>query len=223
MTFENIFSKKRVKTKEKVKIIVDDREKNSSVSSILIREGFELDFQRLEVGDYLVRDLIIERKTLADLQSSVINKRLLRQLQSLKKYEKRALIIENHEEDLRIISENAFRGLVLSILYEHQTPVIFTKDAEDSALYIKVLALKKGKGKSSLKHSRILPTDKDQLKFILEGFPGIGPVTAEKILTRVNTLREVFSLSKEQFIEMLGKKGERVHYYLNLEYSSLGS
>ena len=38
---------------------------------------------------------------------------------------------------------------------------------------------------------------------------------------KINTLKEIFSLSKEQLIEILGKKGEKVHYLINLEYSSL--
>ena len=95
----DIFSKKEKKlksleSKEKIKIIIDYREKNSLVASYLIKENFNIEFKELKIGDYIVKDTIIERKTIPDFISSIINGRLLKQLEDLKQYENKLLIIE---------------------------------------------------------------------------------------------------------------------------------
>jgi len=83
MIFYNIFSKKQLKSKnekEKRKIIIDNRERNSLVASELLSLGFEIEFKQLPVADYIVNGIAIERKTLSDFKSSIINKRIIRQL-----------------------------------------------------------------------------------------------------------------------------------------------
>ena len=81
--FFDIFSKKKVKEKPKLKIIVDYREKNSLVSSVLVNLGIEVEFQNLKVGDYIVNGVAVERKTVSDFIGSMINKRLSNQLEEL--------------------------------------------------------------------------------------------------------------------------------------------
>ena len=61
--------------KPEVKIIIDTREKQSLVASYLIEKGAKIEFEKLDIGDYLIQDTIIERKTFQDLLSSVIDKR----------------------------------------------------------------------------------------------------------------------------------------------------
>ena len=75
--FYNIFSTEKSKTKKekpKEKLIVDYREKNSLVASELINLGFEIEFKELKVADYIVKGVAIERKTISDFISSMINK-----------------------------------------------------------------------------------------------------------------------------------------------------
>ena len=62
----------------------------------LISLGIGIDFQTLKVADYLVKGVAIERKTVSDFISSMINKRLLRQLEELQQYPKKILIIGIH-------------------------------------------------------------------------------------------------------------------------------
>ncbi|MBU3923702.1 MAG: RNA helicase, partial [Nanoarchaeota archaeon] len=97
---ENIFSKKKTTSSEikcpnpKVPIIVDTREKQSLIAANLIQQKANIEYEQLEIGDYLIADTIIERKTYSDLISSALNKRLFSQMQEIKKYLKYALIIE---------------------------------------------------------------------------------------------------------------------------------
>ena len=65
MTFLNPFSKKTKKEKRET-IIIDHREKNSLVVSELIGLGFSIEYKQLPVADYIIGDVAIERKTLAD-------------------------------------------------------------------------------------------------------------------------------------------------------------
>ena len=87
--FENIFSRKHPVIKEPPKIvgkiIADYREKNSLVPANLIKLGFEVEFRELKVADFIVKDTAIERKTVKDFISSMINKRLLKQLEEIQK------------------------------------------------------------------------------------------------------------------------------------------
>ena len=98
----NIFSKTIPKIKKEIlpkeKIIVDYREKNSLVASELRRLGLNVEFKELKVADYIVKDIAIERKTVSDFIGSMINKRLLNQLEELQQYENKLLIIEGIDE-----------------------------------------------------------------------------------------------------------------------------
>ncbi|MBU2615550.1 MAG: Hef nuclease, partial [Nanoarchaeota archaeon] len=82
----DIFSKEKIKEGEKLKVVVDYREKNSLVISELVSLGFDVKLTPLKVADYLVKDVAIERKTVPDFISSMINKRLANQLEELNQY-----------------------------------------------------------------------------------------------------------------------------------------
>ena len=141
MNFYNIFSKEKNKEekKEKVKIIIDNREKNSLVPSELIALNFNIQFEQLTLGDYIVNNHIIERKTLNDLQSSIINKRIFSQLQDLQQTNS-LLIIEKGQNNTQIIHPNALKGFLLSLSTDYKVPFIFSEDEKDTALYISILA-----------------------------------------------------------------------------------
>src|SRR3989344_8596590 len=181
MPFLDIFSRKKTLEEEKIKIIVDIREKNSLIPSELIANGLEVEFRHLEVGDYIVKNVIIERKTISDFLSSMINKRLFEQLESIKNIQKKILIIEGIEEqelyyEKSGINENAIRGFILTILLTYNIPIIFTKNYEDSAKFIKVLAKKQENEKEFGINAKRKSRDvNEQIQFIIEGFPGIGP------------------------------------------------
>lgn len=212
----NIFSKSRKeKTEEKPKIIMDYREKNSLVYSELINLGIEVEIKELKVADYLVKDVAIERKTISDFISSMINKRLSNQLEGMQQYKNRLLLIEgidehelySHEIPEKGIHPNAIRGFLLSIIFEYKTPIIFTKDSEDTAKFISVLA-KREKKEASLNVSKKNLDKKERMQFILEGFPRIGPKTAKKLLSHFKTLKEIFEAPVEELKDIIGIKAE---------------
>ena len=212
--FEDIFSKKKIKIKEKMntKILIDYREKNSLVPVILKRKGFLIEFVELKVADYILNEIAIERKTVDDFISSILDGRLIHQLEELKQYEKKFIMIEGIEEKPLYhknsrINENAIRGMLLSITLKHNIPIIYTKNPEDSAIFLEVLSNKKENIKSINPSKKILDK-KDRAKYILEGFEGIGPKKADLLLEEFNSLRNIFLLSEDIIKEKLGKNFE---------------
>jgi ERCC4-type nuclease len=211
----DMFSNIRNKKEKKLRVVMDYREKSSRVYSQLIELGIEVEIKELKVADYIVNDVAIERKTVPDFISSMLSKRLTNQLDGLQQYKNRILIIEGIDEHELYsngvpdtgIHPNAIRGFLLSIILEHRTPIIFTKDSEDTARFISVLT-KRQKRELSLNVSKKNLNKKERMQFIIEGFPGIGPKTAKKLLSHFKTLRELFSASIEELKEIIGKKAE---------------
>ena len=214
----NIFSRKKVRIKEeqkeKKKIIVDYREKNCLIPYELIDLGVEVEFKELKIGDYVAGNIIIERKTISDFISSMLNKRIFSQIEDLKQFENKLLIIEGIEErelyndnNETGVNANAIRGLLLSITLKHKIPIIFTKNSEDTAKYLFIL-LNKKENEMSLNAKKKARNKKEQLQFILEGFPGIGPKTAKKLLKEFKSIKNITNASEEELRNILGKKAE---------------
>jgi Fanconi anemia group M protein len=220
----NIFSNKEEKEEKIEKIIVDYREKNSLLYYELKDKNFEIEDKNLKVADYIVRDIAIERKTVSDFLSSMINKRLINQLKELQQYPKRLLIIEGLDEqelyaerNISSLHPNAIRGFLLSILLSYNVPIIFSKDYKDTAQFILLLAKRKARPASLNVNKRFLDNN-ERLQFILEGFPGIGPQTAKKILNKYKSLKNIANVEEEELKKLIGKKAEIFKKILNFEY-----
>ncbi len=224
----NIFSTKKQTLKKSLprqKIIIDYREKQSLVASELVNLGFEIEFKELKVADYIVKDVVIERKTISDFISSMINQRLHGQIRDLQQCENKLLIIEGieeqelyNEENGNGVHANAVRGFLLSIILKHKIPLIFTKNPADTAKFILVLSRKKPT-EISLNFNKKPKTKQEQMQFILEGFPGIGPKTAKKLLEKFKTIKNIINASEEELKKVLGKKAEIIKKIIEEKYN----
>ncbi len=216
---QDIFSSNPLKKKiiNPIKVVVDYREKNSLVASELIDLGLNVEFKELKVADYIVRDVAIERKTVSDFLGSMLNKRLLKQIEDLKQYKNKLILIEGIDEqevysnskEYRGIHPNSVRGFLLSIVLKHKIPLLFTKDSKDTANFIALIAKKQNK-EMSLNVSKKSFNKKEQMRFILEGFPGIGPKKSEEILKEFKTLKNFVNAPIESLKKVLGKKAEKI-------------
>lgn len=222
----DIFSKKKfnsIENKPKENIIIDYREKNSLVASHLIKLGFNVEFKELKIGDYIVKDTIIERKTVNDFISSMLNHRLINQIEELKQYDNKLLIIEGiseqelYSDNSTGVSANAIRGFLLSILLKHKMPVLFSKDAEDTAKFISVLSKRK-ETEINLNAKKKTLNKKEQLQFIIESFPGVGPIKAKKLLKKFGSIQNVILASTEDLKDILGVKAESVREIIERKY-----
>jgi ERCC4-type nuclease len=211
----NIFSKSK---EEKIitcpnpnhPIIVDTREKQSLIAANLLEQKANIKFEKLEIGDYLINDICIERKTFSDFLSSMINKRLLQQLNEIKKYPKPILLIEGFYYDYESynVHENAIRGMLTSIATEFQIPILFTEDEKDTSKFLINLAKKQEKPKQelSIRPSKTLETLEERKQFILEGFPLIGPKTSKPLLKKFKTLKKILNLKPKELQEFMDER-----------------
>lgn len=212
----DIFQKKSIsKEFPKQKIKIDYREKNSLVPSYL-HKNFEVIYQELKVGDYLLKETIIERKEITDLTQSIINKRIFKQLEEIKQYPNYLLIIEGNLSKSTLHS-NALRGFFLSIQLNYKIPIIFSKNEEETALYLKIISEKEKKEISINPKKRNL-SRKEQLQFILESFPEIGPIKSKKLLEKFDSLKKIFNSKEEELKEILGKDSIRFKNIIEEKY-----
>jgi Fanconi anemia group M protein len=216
----DIFKKTRKKIPKRARIIADAHEKNSLVlSELKSSDSIVLEIKSLKIADYLIGNTAIERKTTNDFISSMINKRMLEQLRQMQKYPKSLLIIEGNihntiNEDTNI--SKALRGFILSISLNHNIPIIFTQDYEDTAKYLITLAKQQLKKPSEPSfHSRIPKTIKEQKQYILESFPNIGPVKAKKLLKKFKSLFNTFNATEEELKDILKNQAKDFQDILN--------
>ena len=159
------------------------------------------------MGDYLVKETIIERKTTTDFIQSMINKRLFKQLEEIKQYPNYLLIIEGKFKETNV-HPNAIKGFILSITLNYKVPIIFTNSEEETATYISLLA-KKQKRTISLNPTKSSLTIEQQIEFILQSFPNIGPKTSKKLLEKFGNLKTIFNSSEKELSPFLGKNASK--------------
>jgi len=98
-----------------VKIIVDKRERNLDILEGLSGSGVMINFAQLPVGDYVLSDrMCIERKTVRDFESSIINARLFDQIERLDHtYKKPILLLEGDDSEFTM-NPNVVLGAIIS-------------------------------------------------------------------------------------------------------------
>jgi Fanconi anemia group M protein len=217
---------------DKPRVIADNREKNSLVISELAEIGVEVEIKHLILADYLIsNEIAIERKTINDFVSSMLNKRLLEQIRDLKNNYKFPLLIVEREDHHSLykptghpnIHENAVRGMMLTVTTDFGVPTIITDDYKDTAEYILLLAKRQLKPRQaiSLVVKRHAYSMRDQQQMIIESFPGIGPKTAKEILKKFKSIKNFTNASIDELrkIPKLGKKAEILKKILDAGYS----
>lgn len=170
-------------------VYVDERERNSKVPEYLTAKGVTVIFKMLDVGDYIVNNVVgIERKTANDYINSLIDGRLFEQLSKLKeRFDKTLLIVEGDMHKAlkgRNIHRNAILGSHVSLLLDLGVFIIYTRNEEETAELIKRIGLHKIKTSFDLRIPRKsgLSDITEWQKFVLQCFPHIGSKIAQRIL-----------------------------------------
>ncbi|MEM3841625.1 MAG: ERCC4 domain-containing protein, partial [Candidatus Micrarchaeaceae archaeon] len=124
-----------------VKVIVDSRERNASITKRLEALGAIIHVETAPVGDYILSDRVaIERKTVADLQSSILNGRLFDQLARLKAaYQFPILLIEGDMSEFSLGS-NISKGLIAAACIDYGVSVISSSSPEETSEIVYYMA-----------------------------------------------------------------------------------
>lgn len=195
---------------EKLQIYVDRREIRSGVARALESAGNDVILTTLEVGDYIVSDRVaIERKTDIDFLDSIIDKdrNIFGQLSDLARtYDRPVLIIEGDNlYAARQIHPNAIRGVLASIATDFGIPIISTRDAEDTAALIQVIAKREQvdeKRTPSLHGRKTAMTLSEQQEYIISSMSNIGPVAARKLLQHFGSVESVMRAGPDELMEV---------------------
>ena len=227
-----------------MRIFVDNREKTQAGLIGLVFEEFE--FAQLPVGDYLIIDddsgVLIERKSIKDLISSIHSNHLWEQLLKMLKCEslfdykisRKILVIhgsfgdylENFQDDrfkenIRFWSQ--IMGASLESIYIYGVPVIHAENDFAFISFLKTIANREVEGKNDKAPeqrwfypypiTRRLPV-KDRKRYVLASIPSIGINLADNLLQRFSSIEEIASASVEQLMEVekIGEKKAKIIY-----------
>ena len=221
-----------------VRIVVDERERNSNIPELLKNAGAVIDFTQLKVGDYVVSsETAVERKTVRDLISSIYDGRLFVQCSDLVKYyQKPLLVVQGNIADLAESSEDmedidvklhaermpiAYDALI-TIAMEFRIPTIHTPAAEQTAQLLVTLvnrSLREGKATGPLlrKIKKENPINIQQLS-VLASLPGVGEKLAARMLKKFHTPIRALNASAAELATIPGfglTRAERVRKVLN--------
>jgi DNA excision repair protein ERCC-4 len=221
-----------------VRIVVDERERNSNIPELLKNAGAVIDFTQLEVGDYVVSsETAVERKTVRDLISSIYDGRLFLQCSDLiKHYQKPLLVVQGNiaelaeapedveDTDTKLHAERmplAYDALI-TVATEFRIPIIHTPSAEQTAQLLVTLvnrSLREGKATGPLlrKIKKENPIYIQQLS-VLASLPGVGEKLAARMLKKFHTPIRALNASAAELATIPGfglARAERVRKILN--------
>ena len=218
---------KRSQNREKVTIIVDNRELASDVVSELHNYGIALVSKTLDVGDFVLSErVVVERKTSNDFSASIIDGRLFSQAISLKNsYEKPLFLIEGKTlYTHRNIRPQAIMGAVSSLIIDYEIPIVWTRTAGETALLLFSIARREQVGEKRplrVRSEKKPPSLCEVQQYIVAGLPFVETTLAKRLLKAFGTIEEVFSASERdlQNVDGIGKKkSHRIREVVSAKY-----
>ena len=197
---------------EKLRIVVDERERKSGIPELLKAVGINLEMKTLQVGDYIVApETVVERKSIHDLVSSIFDGRLFEQCNRLKEhFQHPVILMEGNVDEIEEVTENplVFYGAISTIALDFKIPIIPTPSASHTAKLLVSLSSRKESTKGPfLKKIRKSNDIQRQQLSTLCSLPGVGEKIAIRMLKKFGSPLRVFSASYTELskIEGLGE------------------
>ncbi len=214
------------KNAKAIKVIVDNRERNQELIGTMEANGIDMEFKTVHVGDYVISDRVcIERKTIYDFESSIINGRLFDQIKRLKEnYEFPILILEGDSDYFRL-KNNVINGAIASLYIDYGIDIIHTYDAGNTADIIASIARheqEKSLREPTLKGGARAYTKGQFQEYVIGNLPGVGPKLAKALLSHFKSIKNIANADESELmkIEKIGKKKAAIiHDTLNGSYN----
>lgn len=196
-----------------LRIIVDEREKKSGIPDLLKAVGVNIEIKTLPVGDYIVApEIVVERKSIRDLISSIFDGRLFDQCNRLREhFQHPVILMEGDVDEIEEFTENplVFYGAISSIAIDFKIPVLPTPNATHTAKLLVSMSSRKeaAKGPFLKKIKKSSDLQRQQLS-ILCSLPGVGEKLATRMLEKFGTPLRVLGASSVELskVEGLGKE-----------------
>jgi Fanconi anemia group M protein len=213
---------------DNLSIIVDNRERNHELLDQLSQYNIKLSFKQLPVGDYIISDrMCVERKTITDFESSIIDSRIFDQAERLSKsFTKPILILEGDMNETNL-GRNVILGTILSLYREYNLLVINSISPEETSYLLSRFAEKEQiyeKREPKLIGIRKNRSELELQIMLLCSLPGIGTKTARNMLLYFKNIKNIVDASPKELmsIEKIGKKkAEKIHNLLNSSFQGV--
>ena len=191
-------------------IVVDDREMSSRVIERLHELGASITIERLDLGDYAIGDrILVERKTVQDFMNTLVERDLFGQIRAMADAVARPILVIEGEEDLygvRNIHPNAVRGTLAAITVDMGVTLMRTRDADDTAGLLYVLAQREGseRGERKVHPKKSYWSAREEQEYALAAFPNIGMKSARLLLDHFGSLKAVIDAEVEELASVHG-------------------
>jgi len=201
------------------RIAVDYSEERSALLDAVRRSGaFDVRLVHLATGDYLINDeVLIERKSVADLAASLVDGRLFPQVARLAHSYYRSLLLIEGPTPAAIpdVHPHSVEGALTSIAAMWRLPMLHSSDAEQSVRMLRFLADQVcGRQEPILRRFDRKPKRLASRRlFLLQGLPGVGPALAHRLLSHFGSIERVLTADASALTEVRGvgaKKAARI-------------
>jgi Fanconi anemia group M protein len=191
------------------RISIDDRETSSKVVEVLSGLGTAIRLERLPHGDYAIGDrILIERKTARDFVDTLIDRDLLGQIKAMAEIVPRpVLIIEGGDlYSQRDIHPNAIKGVLAALTIDMGVSLLFTKDEQDTAQMLFILAKREGseRGERKVHAQKSHRSVREDLEYVISAFPDVGKKNARLLLSHFGSLQ---AIANAELPELTALKG----------------
>lgn len=203
--------------REKVKIIIDHRE-SEQFDEYLEEMGAVVKRQALDLGDFVCSSkLVIERKTRADFESSIIDGRLFSQLHHLSSnYPAVVIVVEGPKSEApERIRREALLGAYATIMADYGASLIFTRNIRGTAELVYAIGkheqlARKHPLRVFAKRKTLTPSQTQ--RSVIEMFPMVGPKLAQALLIHFGNVESIVNASEKELLEVpgMGKKRAKV-------------
>lgn len=198
-----------------ITIEIDYRERDAGIAEILnTKKNIIVQEKRLTVGDYLInKHITVERKTTRDFVISIIDGRLFSQASRLKKHAETHLVIIEGTDLFHTgykIDSQAIKGAIISLSISWQIPLIFSKSRNGTTEILIMSGIQEIRYRCEIlkrmgrKPKRILT----KKLYLLQGLPGVGPMTAKRILEHFGSVGKAITATEQELacVDGIGKK-----------------
>lgn len=199
-------------------VVCDSRELASGVPDRLAVAGVQVEVRPLLAGDYLISAAFaVERKTAKDFVNSLLNGRLLAQLEALAATCEYAVLLV--EGELHLGQRLKMPMLARFYHWVSMRPnltLLWTNNSGQTASLLRLLATEEQSARAiaAATVARVQVATAREPLDVLRALPAVGPVAAAKLLDRFGCVSAAMSASEADLQSVLGAKRGRVVYDL---------